>query len=119
MVGSSETVALKLRVSQLEAALEELRRRIDALTAGEQGVLIALLVYGSCQHSLIQEKTRFLASQRPSSPNNPLSTLLLPFLIKIALSYLRHNFHPHPQPLLIKGLPRSLHLNQVRFILVV
>ena len=35
---SSETVALKLRVSQLEAALEELKCRMDALTTGEQGM---------------------------------------------------------------------------------
>ena len=45
---SSETAALKLRVSQLEAALEELRCRVDALTKGEQGLLKTSPVYGPC-----------------------------------------------------------------------
>jgi len=35
---SSETAALKARVSQLETALEELRRRMDILSAGEKGM---------------------------------------------------------------------------------
>ena len=41
---SRETAELKLRVSQLEAAVEELRCRLDTLTTGRQGMLIALVV---------------------------------------------------------------------------
>jgi len=43
---SSETAALKLRVSQLEATVEELKRCVDILTAGKQGVSIPSMVHG-------------------------------------------------------------------------
>lgn len=43
---SSETAALKLRVSQLEATVEELKRCVDILTAGKQGVSIPSMFHG-------------------------------------------------------------------------
>ena len=41
-------IAFKLKVSQFEVAMEELRCRVCDLTTGEQSTLIASAVHNSC-----------------------------------------------------------------------
>lgn len=48
MTAPSEVIALELRVSQFEVAMEELRCRVGDLTTGEQSTLIASAVHNSC-----------------------------------------------------------------------
>jgi len=105
----AEPVTLKLRVSQLEVALEEIRCRLDALSTEKQGMLIASAVDDPRKYFLMQTQTRLLASQQPLSPNHPPPTFLLPLSTSTLPSYLPLNFHPQLHPLSTRTRTHSPH----------